>query len=540
MADRRDLPSHLHAIQGAMREGDMARASALAEQALADGHEHPQILTLAAYRRLDASDFDGARAASSRAVELAPANVDALSVLGDSLVSLRRAADAADAFERASHLSPREADLQFRLGDALEQSGQIQRAADAFEQALRLDPGYAEAAARLAYMLAGRGRTGEARVFAERALALDPRQAIAGCALAAADVEDGRFEEARQRLVDIIATPQLGRPLYAFARSILGDALNGLGRTGEAFAAYTQSGEILKSLYAFPPGAEDKTALARTKRITAFVSRVPETSWASLPDPRKRARAHIFVTGFSRSGTTLLSHVLGAHPAIETIDEKPILADSFDLPQTDEGLNKLTALNGAELAAFREDYWRRAAEFGFNDPDKVLVDKAPLHSEVLCLIAKLFPDAKIVFALRDPRDVVFSCFRRYFAITRSNYEMLTLESTAAYYDAIMALCEIYREKLTLPFLDLHNEDLVEDFEGQTRRLFDFIGLESDTAVARFAERARTRDIATPGATKVMRGLNSDGIGQWRAYREQLAPVFPLLDRWVRRFGYAAD
>jgi tetratricopeptide (TPR) repeat protein len=540
MADRRDLPSHLLAIQGAMRQGDTARASALAEQALADGHEHPQILTLAAYRRWEANAFDGALSAASRAVELAPDLIDALSVQGQSLVALRRPADAVNVFERASRLSPGEVDLQFSLGNALEQSGQIQRAINAFERVLRLDPEHAEAAARLADMLVSRGRTAEARGFAERARAIDPRHANANCTLAAADVEDGRFEEARQRLVGIIATPKLGRPIYALAHSILGDALNGLGRTDEAFEAYTQSGEMFKTIYAFPPGAEDKTALARARRIAAYMSRTPEASWVWRPDPRKRARAHVFVTGFARSGTTLLSHVLGAHPAIETLDEKPLLEDSFDLPQTDEGLERLASLDDAALASLRESYWRRAATFGFHDADKVLVDKAPLHSEILCLIAKLFPDAKIVFAIRDPRDVVLSCFRRYFAMTRSNYELLTLESTATYYDAVMSLCEICREKLALPFLDLRNEDLVTDFEGQTRRLFDFIGLEGDAAVARFAERARSRDIATPGATKIMRGLNSDSIGQWRAYREQFAPVLPLLDRWVRRFGYAVD
>ena len=33
---------------------------------------------------------------------------------------------------------------------------------------------------------------------------------------------------------------------------------------------------------------------------------------------------------------------------------------------------------------------------------------------------------------------------------------------------------------------------------------------------------------------------SDGVGVWRNYKEQLAPVMPLLDPWVKTFGYDAE
>jgi hypothetical protein len=72
------------------------------------------------------------------------------------------------------------------------------------------------------------------------------------------------------------------------------------------------------------------------------------------------------------------------------------------------------------------------AEAGFSSARPVFIDKMPLNSVLLCLIAKLFPDAKILFALRDPRDVVFSCFRRRFGMTQQMFELLTLEGTAAY------------------------------------------------------------------------------------------------------------
>jgi hypothetical protein len=135
--------------------------------------------------------------------------------------------------------------------------------------------------------------------------------------------------------------------------------------------------------------------------------------------------------------------------------------------------------------------------------------------------------------------VVFSCFRRRFGMTRQMYELLTLDGAAAYYDAVMGLCETYRGKLALPFFDLRHEDLVSDFEREARRLCAFVGIGYDDRLAAFAESARARNIATPSAAQVLRGLNRDGLNQWRPYRDEMQHVMPRLAPWVARFGYGA-
>jgi hypothetical protein len=155
----------------------------------------------------------------------------------------------------------------------------------------------------------------------------------------------------------------------------------------------------------------------------------------------------------------------------------------------------------------------------------------------LALIARLFPGAAIVFALRDPRDVVLSCFRRLFVVNPYTFEFLALDRTARFYDATMRHALLAREKLPLRFHDLRNEDLVADFDGRVRALCDFLEAEFDPAMARFAERSKSRGVATPSAIQIARGLSSDGIGQWRRYEAELEAVLPLLAPWVRHFGY---
>ncbi len=99
---------------------------------------------------------------------------------------------------------------------------------------------------------------------------------------------------------------------------------------------------------------------------------------------------------------------------------------------------------------------------------KVFVDKQPLNTVKLPLIAKLFPNAKIIFALRDPRDVVFSCFRRHFKVNATMFEFLNLTDSARFYAAIMALAEVLRDKLPLNLFEHRYEDMVVDFETRVR------------------------------------------------------------------------
>ncbi len=166
--------------------------------------------------------------------------------------------------------------------------------------------------------------------------------------------------------------------------------------------------------------------------------------------------------------------------------------------------------------------------------------RVPLNTLKIPIIARLFPRATILFAVRDPRDVVLSCFRRTFATHEATYELLTLERAARFYDTVMRVGELCRVKLAPRIHRLRLEDLVEDFDAQVRGLCEASGLPWADTMRDFAERAKTGAVSTPSASQIARGLNDRGIGQWRRYRTQMAPVLPLLQPWAERFGYPAD
>jgi hypothetical protein len=278
-------------------------------------------------------------------------------------------------------------------------------------------------------------------------------------------------------------------------------------------------------------------------RIAAFVNASSAESWKSGTGSDRSgspARAHVFLVGFSRSGTTLLEQVLASHPDIVALEEQDLLAEAAqELLASDSGMRKLAALTNQECEIRRSDYWRRVRARGLAVADKVFVDKLPLNTIKLPLIARLFPQAKIIFALRDPRDVILSCYRRHFAINTAMFEFLTLDNAVEFYNAVMALGVACREKLPLE-THLHRyEDMVADFDRSIGAVCDFVGVKSLPAMRDF-RKTDELGVRSPSAAQIRRPLNAESVGVWRNYRENLAPVLPFLEPWVERFGYAGD
>ncbi|MGD0143585.1 MAG: sulfotransferase [Rhizomicrobium sp.] len=538
------LQEYLRGADAAMRAGDQARAMQLGEEAARRGLEHPNLLVLAGYRALDRGVADDALALLQRARELAPRNVDVLNALGLALARLSRQREAVAVYDAALRQSPATPMLHYNKACALEDLSELTRARNEFERTLELQPAHAESLTHLATIAALRGDGNAARDFATRALRHNPGLVAAALALAMADIEEKKLDAALVRLKPLMGAANVSGLNRSIAQGLAGDALDGLGRPSEAFLAYTASNatmrELVKPIYE-RPGAE--RAPERVERLTAYFRAADPQQWRARQDKaiESPVRTHVFLVGFPRSGTTLLEQVLASHPDIETMEERDCLLDGIDeFVVPPDGLARLATADESDLARLRKAYWTRAREAGYAPRRAIFVDKMPLNTVVLCLIAKLFPQAKILFALRDPRDCVLSCFRRRFAMSPQMYELLTLEGAGRYYAAVMRLGEIYRDKLALDTLALRYEDMVADFEGETRRVCDFLGVDWREEMRAFAEKTRARDVNTPSAAQVARGLFSSGAGQWRHYRRELAPVLPELAPWIARFGYLQD
>jgi hypothetical protein len=135
---------------------------------------------------------------------------------------------------------------------------------------------------------------------------------------------------------------------------------------------------------------------------------------------------------------------------------------------------------------------------------------------------------------------VLSCFRRQFDINAAMYDLLTLEGTAAFYDIVMQFVETMERTLDLPFLTFRYEDMVEDFDTRVAQLCAFIGVAFDPAMRQYHASESAREVSSPSGMQVTRELYSEGVDQWRPYREQLAPALPVLAPWIAKFGYSPE
>jgi Flp pilus assembly protein TadD len=533
-------------IEQAARGADRGVAISLAVEALRRGVRHPVVWTLVAEGLQGQGRLPEALKLLQQATAAAPDDARTWFGLGRVLFSLGRREDAGVALDRGLMLSPGDYRGRIDAGTLRLRLGELQAASDHFQRAAEIAPEAAEPLSALAVVAGLAGDSSAARGAATRALALDPALISAQIAIARADLLDGHPARAAERLTGLLVRTHLAEAQRIDIHDLRAECLDTLDRPAEAFADYAARNEVLRQVHApslAKAGQEGQGDRAR--RLADWFEATPAGPWrspASADAVGERAtRQHVFLIGFPRSGTTLLEKALSSHPDIVSLEEVDVLGavgNSLMAPGAD--LDRLIHMTAREADALRQAYWRGVDE-AMEAPiaGKIFIDKLPLHTSSLPLIARLFPGARILLALRDPRDVVFSCFRRRFRVNAAMFEFLTLEGAARYYDAVMRMAAACRGVLPLAVHAVRHEAVVADFEAELARALGFVGAPWNPDVGNFAALART-STRTPSAPQVARGLNADGVAQWRRYRAQLAPIAPILEPWVARFGYDAD
>ncbi|MDE2451170.1 MAG: sulfotransferase [Gammaproteobacteria bacterium] len=526
----------MSAIAADIRAGRHDEAIARARSALQGGLERPLLLNLAALGLEREGRDEEAERLLRKAVRLSPRDVACRNALGLCLLKLGRPQQALEEFDRVLGLQPAAAFAHVNRGNALNALRAMDAARESYERALALDPGQPMALAALACIAASRGSYQQVRALAEKALAGAPELMEAQVSLAAAEFGDGELGRAERRLRSVLEKAELSVPDRVHVQGLLGDVLDSACRYDEAFEAYTACNEVLLRRHA----GRYPSALQYARELGAWVERscAPDSRWGRTATPGASPPRHIFVLGFPRSGATLIDVALEGHPQVTCVDGTELLIDSVqEFMQRPEDLERLVAAPPATLEWFRAAYWRRIAAAGVDPQGRVVVDTCALNSLKLPLIARLFPGAKILFACRDPRDLVVSCFRQRFAMSAPTYELLSLEGAAAYYVAVTEVCIRLTNTLGLDVCLVRHEDMVSAFGREMARLCEFLGIAWHPAMGDFALRSRERGEPVPSMSQLVHSLGTEGLGGWQHYRARLEPVLPMLEPWVKRFYY---
>jgi len=464
-------------------------------------------------------------------------HVPTLELLANVLMRLGFSSEAADIYQRLLQSGTPTADLYFSLGFTHQSNKNYLGAAEAYTKAIELAPERIDIRAKLSEVLESMNRVDEARSHAESILALEQSHPVANLVISRIERRSGNLAAARDRLQAVpLFTPHTDADAAVLTE--LGMTLDRLGEYREAFDAFDRANGIMATLPEAVAG-DPVSALQLVVRCKKEL----ENSGGHAISINDELGTPVFLVGFPRSGTTLTEQILASHSNVTTTDELPVLHNmaislGAILGRELEYPTCLKDLTSGDIHQLREHYWNQVTEAaGETIQGKLLVDKMPLNIIHLGLIERIFPGAKIIVALRDPRDVCLSCFMQLFSLNESMLQFLSLERTADYYAAVMGLWLGSREKLSLPWMESRYEDIVADAEAATRALDGFLGLATGDDQIRFYEKAAKRTISTPSYQDVSTPVYDRARGRWKYYSAQMQPILGTLEPYVKAFGY---
>ncbi len=526
-------------VQQIFRDGGHDRACVLADETIESGVRHPWLYYLRALGKGRRKEYQKALADFESARALAPDDPALHEATGHCLTMLARFREAIESFDAALDLKPDFARAHYRKGVALGMLNETDEMRAAHARVVEIEPQNADALASLAFIAARKGDVGEAKTYGELAIRIRPGHSLARVALAIADIEEDQYASANETLARILNSPagnEDGR--LNMALGFAADALDRRGRYKDAFHLCSEVNARRRRIHA--PRFTNRRAIDDVNKLIGLIEHC-EFSPPDKPivETSAGAAGHVFLLGFVRSGTTLLETILASHPSVMASDERDFLAVAAnELLHGDDGLQRLAALDADGIARLRSDYWRAVSGVGLSVAGKIFVDKVPMNSLRLPLIARIFPDAKILLAIRDPRDVVLSAFRRRFNMYPASFEFLQLDDCARFYAAVMRLVGAMRVKA--PFLkvcEIRYEDIISEFDRAISAACDFIGIQCAESMRHFQNASGVIDRRSQSAAQVRHGLYNGATEHWRRYVAQIAPVVPILAPWIQRFGY---
>ena len=501
--------------------------------------------------------LDHAAACYQKAISLNPDYADAYNNLGSVLMDQGRMDESVACYHRAIMIKPDSVEAHCNLGVVLRNQGKLDEAMGCFAKTVALDPDYPEAHNNCGSVLKDQGRLKEAATFVDRALVLRPNFAAAHCNRGSILQDQGRLEEAalsyRQALE---CKPGYAEAIYNLAHLKTfhpGDKdlidLESLAADtaplppGKRAYVHFALAKALEDIVDYPNSFEQLLLGNRLKRwqipydeagARDYLQEIAGVFDATLLNRCSGAgdpsATPIFVLGMPRSGSTLIEQILSSHPQIHGAGELTLLSDTANNLANGEGQTlqypaSFSALDAPLLRQLADTYLRGLPEL---PPGKLRVtDKMPGNFLYLGLIHLMLPKARIIHTVRSPADTCFSCFSKLFASGMAySYDLAELGRYYRYYEQLM---DHWRSVLPHgSFLDVRYEDLLDDFEGQARRLIEYCGLQWDPRCLSYDK--NDRPVSTASNVHVRRPLFRSSVNRWQRYQAHLQPLLVELNR----------
>jgi tetratricopeptide (TPR) repeat protein len=489
-----------------------------------------------------ANRFDEALALFKDAAERHPQNVVALIDASRALGARFEIAHAEKMVGRLLKLAGNRAELIHLAGQTYRMIFRPEQAMRCFEKVLGMSRQIPDAYLELAVLYERRHRLDEALAWIDECLRCTPDYFEAKLFQGRLLRRKKYHTQAEDVFRSLTENDKAVPPVRAQAWAEIAQMLDQQDQFPGAMAAMMKCKEIMRQ-FEGPALREAEFVLRHLGRLADELTAENFRDWSLATNPLPQRNAAV-LTGFPRSGTTLLEQVLDSHSGLVSSDEREAFArDIFPAmwlsPATpaptaralsEVPLDKLSHLRGRYF-----DYMEAA----LNEPigGRVHLDKNPPLTLVLPGFLRLLPETKVLVALRDPRDVVVSCFMQFLPLNPNSVCFLSLERTAQRYANDMAVWRQLRERIASPWLEVKYEETVANLEREARRALEFLGLPWEDSILKYRERLKEKVVGSPTYEAVSQPLYTRAIGRWRNYEEFLQPFLPILKPSLKAFGY---
>lgn len=510
--------------------GRMQEASTTLRKALSLAPNDPGLMGNLALALRGQSKYQEAVEFWQKALRIAPQDLSALLNLAVTLDQMDRTDAAEPLFARALTLAPTDPDVVIGASNHAIRMGDFDRARGLVAGCIerhKSHPALLESLAMLEMML---GDAQQATDYAWQAIAASSDRM--GAFLQILDSAEDRkavIADARaQPVLDVARARSRERSGTAVSLLEAGRILDRIGEYPAAAKAFKAGNEKTAAQLrafgqAYDPAIVDRYIAALEEALPRLVEAVSRQNHTNPDRP-----APIFVVGMPRSGTTLIEHVLGAHPEVAACGEMeglqviaqtlggghfaapdPAWIERVCAPDFDPIAHVPGYYAVAEREAMAEDW--AAAHW--------MVDKNLFNFLHIALAAALFPDARFVYCQRADADVALSIYSMHFV--RSMRFDCDLAAIAHYQRSSRKIMEIYQSAFGDRIVSLVYEEFVADAEPAARQLLASLGVPWDDRC--LSHSGLKRKAATASKAQVRRAVNSSSVGR-NAHYNGLLPL----------------
>ncbi len=524
------LPRPLVAVTDLLARGRVLKAETLCRRFLLEAPQHVEGMRLLAeigvrLGALEEAEFLLESAAAFEPGNL-PARIDYVRVLGRRQKFARARAEAARLLEEHPD------NVQLRSLHAVEclQAGAYEEALAGFAAVLEQLPGDPVTHTSRGHALKTCGDY-DAAVTAYRA-ALSSRERHGEAWYSLANLKTYRFDDGELAAMErVLATPGLPAADRVYLSFALGKAEEDRGDYAASFQHYAEGNRLKRAASRYDADAMSRELAAQREHCDRALFEARAGSGCRAADP-------IFIVGMPRAGSTLLEQILSSHSQVDGTQELPnILALSQQLRRrTVDGEAPgypavLRDLDAGTLQALGERFLEDTRIHRQGAPR--FIDKMPNNFRHIGLIHLVLPNARIIDARREPMACCFSNFKQLFAEGQEfSYD---LGDTGRYYREYVELMAHWDAVLPGKVLRVQHEDVLDDLEGQVRRMLAFLDLPFEPACLRYWETERA--VRTPSSEQVRQPIFRTAQEQWHNYAPWLQP---LRDALGERLAPAGD